>query len=234
MIYADNTTPTALAARLAEYISDPSTIRVRVLDHFGRAPSLDQCRKLREKAVAKRKKVAEYHDRFKSRCMKHDGPYYLDVHGMERCSTCLAEKQEASRKRMADANARRLERLEAERKARQEEAERKAEEKRRQQQEWNELAAKATTKPVLFSEIARAVCEAFQIAPSELLGFGRARYYVDARTAIVRILRRNGASYPMIGRRLKRDHSSIVNLDHSYDMRVKRNPMIATVVERLS
>lgn len=50
----DATNPTSMAARLAEYITDPSTIRVRVMEHYGRAPSVDQCRHLRQAALARR------------------------------------------------------------------------------------------------------------------------------------------------------------------------------------
>lgn len=42
------------ASELARYIRCPSTIRARVLDQFGYAPSLAECRNMREKRVAER------------------------------------------------------------------------------------------------------------------------------------------------------------------------------------
>ena len=47
-------------AHLAGYISDPSTVRVRVLDRFGHAPSLDQIRAVRAEIEAQRGKPCNY------------------------------------------------------------------------------------------------------------------------------------------------------------------------------
>lgn len=55
--------PISMAARLAEYISDPSTIRVRVLEHYGRAPSVERCRNLRHAAIRAREREKEVADR---------------------------------------------------------------------------------------------------------------------------------------------------------------------------
>lgn len=44
-------TPLEYAANIARYIGDPSTIRARTLDFFGRAPSVDQCANLRQAAL---------------------------------------------------------------------------------------------------------------------------------------------------------------------------------------
>jgi hypothetical protein len=43
-----NDTSPALYAKSLAYLSDPSTIRARVRDHFGRAPSLEQCARYRQ------------------------------------------------------------------------------------------------------------------------------------------------------------------------------------------
>lgn len=51
-------TPVAYATYLARYIADPSTIRVRTLEQFGRAPTLARCRKLREDYLAERARRA--------------------------------------------------------------------------------------------------------------------------------------------------------------------------------
>lgn len=50
-------TPLAYAKKLVTYISDPSTVRVRVLEWFGRAPKLEKIQELRaqhEEAVKRR------------------------------------------------------------------------------------------------------------------------------------------------------------------------------------
>lgn len=235
MIYRDNTTPLMLASRLAKYISDPSTIRVRVLDHFGRAPSLEQCRNLRMRAMQKAK-ATEYNDRFKTRCLRHDGPYVLGEDGNERCGPCEDEKQAKAREKAKERLRLRLEREENERRAKQEEAERQKLAARREYEELLSVQAalESTGKPVLAGEVIRAVAAEFMITPAELIANNRQRIYVDARTAAIRIFRRRGNSYPQIGKRLKRDHSSIINLDNSFSIRAKRNPLIAEVVERYS
>ncbi len=51
--YDDHTTPLSYAKRLAKYIRDPSTIRVRVLEFYGRAPSNEVIKAEIEKAVNK-------------------------------------------------------------------------------------------------------------------------------------------------------------------------------------
>lgn len=44
-------TPREYAGLIARYISDPSTIRTRTMDQFGRAPSLEDCKGLRQAAL---------------------------------------------------------------------------------------------------------------------------------------------------------------------------------------
>lgn len=51
--------PLYYAAHLAKYISDPSTIRARTLEQFGRAPSLDRIGHLRAAALAARVRFRE-------------------------------------------------------------------------------------------------------------------------------------------------------------------------------
>ena len=45
-----------LAKRLVRYISDPSTVRVRVLSEWGHAPSVDRISRFRADHVAKQAK----------------------------------------------------------------------------------------------------------------------------------------------------------------------------------
>lgn len=46
------TTPTAYAKHLSRYISDASTVRARVMDEYGRAPSVDSIREMQDRARA--------------------------------------------------------------------------------------------------------------------------------------------------------------------------------------
>ena len=55
MIDFDHSTPSSFARYLASYVSDPSTIRARTIDQFGRAPSVDECRAMREAHLSIRK-----------------------------------------------------------------------------------------------------------------------------------------------------------------------------------
>lgn len=53
-------TPTQYASAIARYISDPSTIRARTIDSWGRAPTVDQCRDLRAAALEERDEFSRY------------------------------------------------------------------------------------------------------------------------------------------------------------------------------
>tara|TARA_R110000868_G_scaffold410473_1_gene698590 strand:+ start:924 stop:1559 length:636 start_codon:yes stop_codon:yes gene_type:complete len=211
-----------MAARLATYISDPSTIRVRVLETFGKAPSLAKCRELRARiATPKQERTSYYAERFRQKCDRHSGTYELDADGFERCVECLAEKH-LDQQRTVD----RENRIERAQKAA----------KRVQAVRLATLARNLSTmpKPVLFPDLLNGVAAAFKITPDDITGIDRRRLYVDARAALVRILRQRGSSFPMIGKRLNRDHSSIIYLEQTFDIRAKRNPLIALVVERLA
>ena len=233
MIYTENVTPTGLATRLAEYIADPSTIRAHVRSHFGRAPSIDIIRSIRRKVETRRERHAAYaDDKFVVHCQRHSGPYELDLDGYDRCTQCRDEKRAAEQAK-ADQSAKMARQLAAmqARVARQKELS--------EQARLSELSAIGDAldrrgKPVLFQDLLDAVADAFEIDPAEITGTNRGRVYVDARAAVAYILRQRGSSFPMIGKRLNRDHSSIVHLAGGYDFRVKRNPLIALVVERLA
>lgn len=225
MIYAETKTPIALAAKLAEYISDPSTIRARVKDHFGRAPSLEKCSRIRSKIEQTRK---PWHgskfldDKYTILCAKHNGPYEIDADGNGRCKTCRAEKERAEKEREL-AHLKRLIAL--------------REEKARAAAAASKLGITFTpvTPIKTATDILREnVAAVFSTTSSELAGNSRERHLVAARTAFIRIMRLRGFSYPQIGRALGgRDHSSIINLDHSYETRAKHNALIASTVEAL-
>lgn len=226
MIYTENVTPTGLAAKLAEYIADPSTIRVNVKAHFGRAPSVEQCANLRQAAENRRRPLHHLNgDKFRNHCQRHDGPYEVDINGIDQCVTCANERRRADMEREL-AHLRNLQAIRAAK-----EAERNRLEQEKIAETLNGLREAEETES---AEIIRRAAEAFGISQQMLLGERRRLYIVDARTAVVRCLRNRGWSYPRIARRLNRDHSSIINLDHTYDVRIKRNPLIALVVDRLA
>lgn len=237
MIYTENVTPTGLAARLAEYIADPSTIRARVKEHFGRAPSVDQCRNLRL-AVESRKvrHVPQSDSKFTIFCQRHEGPYELDEDGYYRCIHCKEEKRQEEKARADEAAwidrqfAAMQAKVERERQRRLE----VAEEAHRHELVAADKVLGNVGKPILFADLIVAVAAAFDMTPEDITGLKRHRIYADARTALAQILKTRGSSYPMIGRRMNRDHSSIVHLLQGYDFRAKRNPLIALVVDRLA
>lgn len=56
----DPSSPLAYVNRLASYITDPSTIRVRTLEYFGRAPSISKIRKIQEGvSLSRRRKMSK-------------------------------------------------------------------------------------------------------------------------------------------------------------------------------
>lgn len=233
MIYTENVTPTGLAMRLAEYIADPSTIRAHVRSHFGRAPSVDVIRGIRRKVEQRKQRHVPFtEDKFVVHCQRHSGPYVLDEDGMDRCVQCKAEKRAAEQAKAEQAA--KMQRQLAVMQARVAHQRVLAEELRR-----NELAVVGHIlenhgKPVLFQDLLSAVAAAFEMTPDDITGLNRQRIYVDARAALARILRIRGSSFPMIGKRMNRDHSSIVYLEQNFDIRAKRNPLIALVVDRLA
>lgn len=61
--------PRSYAGELARYINSPSTIRARVLDRFGHAPSIEDCRRLREARQADRADYRRHWDNLGHRAL---------------------------------------------------------------------------------------------------------------------------------------------------------------------
>lgn len=75
------------------------------------------------------------------------------------------------------------------------------------------------------------VASIFGIDRDEIIGPRRFPALVDARTAAVVLMRKQGLSYSAIGRQLgDRDHTSIKHLDDTKDRRVARNPLVRAVL----
>lgn len=234
MIYEESTTPDSLAARLAEYIRDPSTIRARVLDHFGEAPPVERCRELRRKVEGRRQKhVTWAGEKFTVFCQRHDGPYEIAADGFDRCVTCAEEKRLSEIEREL-AHIRNLQ-----------------EQKRLREEASKKIAGqvvKAALKGIKDTHerphdlLIKKVARIFGISVSGLIGTSRKRVYVDARCVITKVLRGQGWTFPQIARLFPRpetslgymDHTSIVHLDQTWDIRAKRNPLVAKATEALT
>lgn len=90
-------------------------------------------------------------------------------------------------------------------------------------------------KPVLTDKttlVVRSVGEAMGIHPRDILGLSQCEEIVEARAVVATILRRGGMSYPRIGERLGRDHSSVLNLVRRIPVYAERNPLVTEVLER--
>ena len=233
MIDYENTTPISYAKALA-YLSDPSTIRARVAQQFGvaRAPSIDQCRGFRTAYLESRKpsgaKCQERYGRnFKCNHPQTEENTTITIDGIDTCKTCAKLNQEKARLQSLleiewasdklKAHFEAQERIEAAR-ARYEAALRAAD------------AAKAAQVRMIGSEVIKAVAQLFMIEPCEMIADNRFERYVDARATVAQILRNRGLSYTQIGRIMKRDHSTIINLIAKLDRYKARNPMVDHVL----
>lgn len=226
MIYSDTITPLSMAAKLAEYITDPSTIRARVKDHFGRAPTVEQCQNLRRQVEGRRQKHVSYADyKFRNECLKHDGPYQMDADGFDRCVTCKEEKRKAEVERELK-HIRRLQEVRRIKEA--------ARLKIANQQISAALQALKNRPQDGCDLIVEQVCAVFGITRDELCGKDRRSHFVDARTVVIVGLRKRGHSYNWIAKRLGgRDHSSVMHLFNNWDIRAKRNPLVGTLIEAI-
>jgi len=234
MIYEESFTPETLASRLAEYISDPSTIRARVKDHFGRAPSLEECREFRRKHENKKQKhVITAPEKFTFFCQRHDGPYETCADGYDRCMTCAKERREKELKRELD-HIRNLQ-----------------EQKRLREKAANKIAGEVVANALeklkehegQFHELViKRVAKIFGISVRHLINGNRERIYVDARSVVTKVLRHHGWSFPQIAKLFPRphnaekymDHTSLVHLNQTWDIRAKRNPLVAKATEALT
>ena len=220
VINAELITPQAYAARLAAYISDPKTIRVRTLEYYGRAPSVEQCAKLRAKAEyerlygveARRFRAPDPKASFACGHYQDEANTYLTEKGREICAACYRAAQRAAAKQLAAAKRPAAAMFPA----------------------WYRppVDAKPKAEPVnlvrprLHTDTLQAVADAMNISVGELIGTDRNRIFVDARAIATRIFHNDsGLSYGQIKRILHRDcHSTIRNLHLTWETRVKRNP----------
>lgn len=98
-------TPTGMAKRLATYINEPSTIRVRVLEYFGHAPSVEKCRQYRAAFLDEKLKLKQAAEAPRKltpfKCghpTTHDN-VIPDYRGYAKCKTCKRERDALAAKR---------------------------------------------------------------------------------------------------------------------------------------
>jgi chromosomal replication initiation ATPase DnaA len=89
-----DSTPKTYAMGLAQYISDPSTIRARTVDYFGHGPTLEQCKAYRQKVEDDIRAARELAD---SRTAGEENISYST--GAARCLTCRREVEKEAAKR---------------------------------------------------------------------------------------------------------------------------------------
>ena len=96
---------------------------------------------------------------------------------------------------------------------------------------------KPTYKGSFVQRLLNVVADELHVPVRIIKGKERARDYVHARAVVVRVLRKRNPllySYPAIGGHLSgRDHSTIINLHHNWEMYCKRNPDLPDVYNRV-
>lgn len=222
--YHEQVSPRGMAERLAGYISDPSTIRVRVMDHFGRAPSLEECRKIRQRVSEQRANARELKrgggERFRCGHKRDADNVLVRSDGKDTCKTC---RRAMEAKAAAEYRARERERTDQAKAAQMVEAAEQAASKIRSF--WLEPG-----RPRLSGETLDVIAKAFGMSFGELVGDNRERHYVDARAVAVMVFLKSGNSLPWIAKKLNRScHSSIINLRDTWGIRCRRNPSLLAV-----
>lgn len=81
--------------------------------------------------------------------------------------------------------------------------------------------------------VLRMVADALLISESEILSPSRFRETVEARSVVVEVMRRQGMSYPRIGARLNRDHSSVLTLCRSFPRRAAHRPVLGRLADTI-
>lgn len=234
MIDVEFTTPATYAAHLAGYISDPSTIHIRTREQFGRAPSVEECRKLREKVTAPanaRKGI--YTGRFPCGHDRSDANTVwlsLNHDACKQCSEAKRAQQEAmlTEKQKAQRDKRAREKVSLDHMA----EERRA---RMASVAADRMREVGVGSAYFINELIACVAHAFLTTPEAVVSPSRWPREVCARSVISRILyERGNMSLPMIGRRLGgRDHSTVLNAINTFEKRAKAYPEMIAVYEAL-
>lgn len=228
------TTPESYAQRLAGYIKNPSTIRVRTLEQWGRAPSLDRCKLFIAAANPPRPRY-ENDDYIPAVLAKWscdhevnaDNAYLKDT-GEYGCIICRREAQrraaaayrarkalDAANQAKAEENARKLKEIEQQRKIRK---------IARQEKRTRDKGRRAIYVSEVMNSCVMAVCRAGLFNLSDVIGKSREPKLVLARLATFILAKEYNLSYPEMGRWIGRDHSTIIHLFTSEPACVRRYP----------
>lgn len=230
MLDVEWTTPATYAAHLAGYISDPSTIHIRTREQFGRAPSIEECRKLREKVTAPARSRKGIHTgRFPCGHDRSDENTIWPTLNHDACKQCSEVQKGLNAEAMAKRERTMRERREAI------DAERAREiALRRAELAAAERAGRTGPRPLVTDELLADVAYAYGITVSELLGPNRDRRLICARAVVAKVLRDRDVSMPMIAKKLRKVcHSTIRNLLNTWDQRAMQNPHMITVYRRV-
>ena len=78
--------------------------------------------------------------------------------------------------------------------------------------------------PSIIPKLMDETCRAFQIEETALLSSSRRSYLVTARATLATVAYKKGVTLEAIAEHLNRDHSSVINLVHDFDNRMKNFP----------
>ena len=232
------------AERLAAYISDPSTVRARIRDEFGRntaLPSREQVLKMRADRLKKLVKPAGYCKRSYWPCQhaRIEENILIDIAGLDRCKTCWAERIDAQAEKDAIMAAKRNIRLAlAAARTKQAVMARADLDCAREKEGLARLdqieLAGHSCRSRLLTDTLSAVSEVFGLTVEELLSSSRLRRFVQARSVAVKLFRDSGMSFPQIARALHYDdHSSVLHLYRTFDAKAERHPFMRRALEAL-
>ena len=200
----DPVSPQTYAKHLAGYISDPSTIRVRVMEHFGRAPSLKDCAAYRAEAVRPKWTRVAAKDFACGHSRDLDNVIYTDT-GTERCATCRAAYQ-------ARQHIKRI----------------------KLRKPPDNPAIIVPTRSPFPADIVKDVAQAFGLPVVEMVSPNRTGHYTRARMVAARLMRDRNYSLPRIARCLGRtDHSTALNMLQRYEPLAQHYPEMRKVYEAL-
>lgn len=230
----DYQSPISMAAGLVKYIADPSTVRVRVLDHFGRAPSVEQCRNLRKDYVRKRDARTLCGERFmRFNCGHAYEPEntFIDVNGYDRCQTCEDKRLEKEAAKLAERR-----KAWEETRARFEAAEAKRKAEREKRAADREIIRTTPVQSPFVSDVLKRVAATMHITVEDLRGPSRQPHFVDARAIAVKLFRdrERPISFPQIATLIgRKDHTSPIHLYNTFDIRAKQRPYLNALLESL-
>lgn len=196
--------PQIYARHLATYIACPQKIRNLTRNYFGYSPTLDQCRFYRGeverrddsfKRLAHRPQKEE--PKFPCGHGRTEDNTFDTLAGNPRCLCCYERVQDAAVKRRDDLKAIEARRI-AERELR---AARIA-----------ELIGLMRADPACpVREMVMIAAAVFNTTYADVMSRSRDKYHTRARFAVYLVAKEQGMSFMQLGRRIGRDHSSIMN-----------------------